>query len=159
MRNFHGSWFDFALEFPQGVSHKFAELPVWIFLEQPISIQIRVAVSTPKLPRKTSFQRLWLGGWIFKLDVFTQQFGTKLIFMQQAKQDKRLPNSLSYLPRYLAPLPTILANGSAIDSITQNNELKVAYDYVMILRNNTFEHTVYYFKEIDYLKHTTRQKI
>ena len=40
---------------------------------------------------------------------------------------------------------------SAIDSITQNEESKIAYDYVMMLRNNKFEHMdVYYFKEIDY---------
>ena len=49
---------------------------------------------------------------------------------------------------------------STIDSITQNEESKIAYDYVMMLRNNKFEHMdVYYFKEIDYLKHTTREKI
>ena len=41
---------------------------------------------------------------------------------------------------------------SAIDSITQNKESKIAYDYVMILRNNKFEHIVYYFKKIYYLK-------
>ena len=41
---------------------------------------------------------------------------------------------------------------SAIDSITQNEVSKIAYDYVMILRNNKFEHMVYYFKKIDYLK-------
>ena len=36
--------------------------------------------------------------------------------------------------------------------MTQNEELKIAYDYVMVLRNNKFEHMVYY------LKHTTREK-
>ena len=49
---------------------------------------------------------------------------------------------------------------STIDSITQNEESKIAYEYVVILRNNKFEHKdVYYFKEIDYLKHTARGKI
>ena len=38
--------------------------------------------------------------------------------------------------------------GSAIDSITQNGESKIAYDYEMMLRNNIFEHMVYYFKDI-----------
>ena len=28
----------------------------------------------------------------------------------------------------------------------------------MMLNNNTFKRMVYYFKEIDYLKHTTREK-
>ena len=46
-----------------------------------------------------------------------------------------------------------------IDSITQNEESKIACDYIMMLRNNKFEHMVYYFKEIDYLKHTMRGKI
>ena len=45
-----------------------------------------------------------------------------------------------------------------MDSITQNEESKIAYDYVMMLHNNKFERMVYYFKEIDYLKHTTREK-
>ena len=31
---------------------------------------------------------------------------------------------------------------SAKDSITQNEESKIDYDYVMMLRNNKFEHTV-----------------
>ena len=49
---------------------------------------------------------------------------------------------------------------STIDSITQTEESKIAYDYVVILRNNKFEHMdMYYFKEIGYLKHTTREKI
>ena len=44
--------------------------------------------------------------------------------------------------------------------MTQNEESKIAYEYVVILRNNKFEHMdVYYFKEIDYLKHTARGKI
>ena len=33
--------------------------------------------------------------------------------------------------------------GSTIDSITQNEESKIAYDYVMMLRNNKFEYMVY----------------
>ena len=46
---------------------------------------------------------------------------------------------------------------STIDSITQNEESKIAYEYVVILRNNKFEHMdVYYFKEIDHLKHTAK---
>ena len=41
--------------------------------------------------------------------------------------------------------------------MTQNEESKIAYEYVVILRNNKFEHMdVYYFKEIDYLKHTAK---
>ena len=48
---------------------------------------------------------------------------------------------------------------SAIDSITQNEKSKIACDYIMTLRNNKFEHMVYYIKEIDYLKHTMREKI
>ena len=43
--------------------------------------------------------------------------------------------------------------------MTQNEKSKIAYDYVMMLRNNIFERMVYYFKDIDYLKHTTREKI
>ena len=35
---------------------------------------------------------------------------------------------------------------SAIDSITQNEESKIDYHYVMMMRNNKFEHTV---KEIE----------
>ena len=31
---------------------------------------------------------------------------------------------------------------SAIDSVTQNEESKIDYDYVMMMRNNEFEHTV-----------------
>ena len=31
---------------------------------------------------------------------------------------------------------------SAIDSVTQNEESKIDYDYVMMMRNNKFEHTV-----------------
>ena len=43
--------------------------------------------------------------------------------------------------------------------MTQNEESKIAYEYVAILRNNKFEHTdVYYFTEIDYLKHTASGK-
>ena len=38
--------------------------------------------------------------------------------------------------------------GSAIDSVTQNEESKIAYDYEMMLRNNIFEYMVYYFKDI-----------
>ena len=49
--------------------------------------------------------------------------------------------------------------GSAIDSITQNEESKIAYDYVMMLHNNIFKHMVYYFKDIHYLKHTKQEKI
>ena len=48
--------------------------------------------------------------------------------------------------------------GSTMDSITQNEESKIVYDYVMMLHKNTFKRIVYYFKEIDYLKHTTREK-
>ena len=45
-------------------------------------------------------------------------------------------------------------------SITQNEQSKIAYDYVLILHNNKFEHMdVYYLKEIDYLKHTKRGQI
>ena len=52
------------------------------------------------------------------------------------------------------------SRGSTIDSITQNEESKIAYKYVVIWRNNKFEHMdVYYLKEIDYLKHTAREKI
>ena len=47
---------------------------------------------------------------------------------------------------------------STIDSISQNEESKIAYDYAMILHNNKFKHMVYYFKEIDYLKHKTQEK-
>ena len=39
-----------------------------------------------------------------------------------------------------------------IDSITQNEASKVAYDYVMMLRNNKFDSMVCN------LKHTTREK-
>ena len=31
---------------------------------------------------------------------------------------------------------------SAIDSVTQNEESKIDYDYVMMMRNNKFEYTV-----------------
>ena len=31
---------------------------------------------------------------------------------------------------------------SAIDSVTQNEESKIDYDYVMMMRNNKFEHAV-----------------
>ena len=31
---------------------------------------------------------------------------------------------------------------SAIDSVTQNEESKIDYDYVMMMRNNKFQHTV-----------------
>ena len=30
----------------------------------------------------------FVGGWVFRLDVFTWQFDTKLIFMQQTKKAK-----------------------------------------------------------------------
>ena len=30
----------------------------------------------------------FVGGWVFRLDVFTWQFGTKLIFMQQTNKTK-----------------------------------------------------------------------
>ena len=46
---------------------------------------------------------------------------------------------------------------STIDSISQNEESKIAYDYAMILHNNKFKHMVHYFKEVDYLKHKTRE--
>ena len=39
-----------------------------------------------------------------------------------------------------------------VDSITQNEASKVAYDYVMMLRNNKFDSMVCN------LKHTTREK-
>ena len=42
----------------------------------------------------------------------------------------------------------MVTRGSAIDSITQNGESKIAYDYEMMLRYNMFEHMVYYFKDI-----------
>ena len=44
----------------------------------------------------------------------------------------------------LTALPETLARRarSAKDSITQNEESKIDYDYVMMLRNNKFEHTV-----------------
>ena len=41
---------------------------------------------------------------------------------------------------------------STLGSITQTEESKIAYEYVMMLRNN-------YFKKIGYLKHATREKI
>ena len=34
------------------------------------------------------------------------------------------------------------ASISAIDSITQNEESKIEYDYVIMTRNNTLKHTV-----------------
>ena len=34
-----------------------------------------------------------------------------------------------------------------------------AYDYVMMLRNNIFEHMVFYFKEIDYLKYNAGKNL
>ena len=55
--------------------------------------------------------------------------------------------------------PEAYSERSTIDSITQSEESKIAYDYIMMLRNNKFEHMVHYFKEIDYLKHTMREKI
>ena len=44
----------------------------------------------------------------------------------------------------LTALPETLArrSRSAKDSITQNEESKIDYDYLMMLRNNKFEHTV-----------------
>ena len=44
----------------------------------------------------------------------------------------------------LTALPETLARRarSAKDSITQNEESKIDYDYLMMLRNNKFEHTV-----------------
>ena len=48
---------------------------------------------------------------------------------------------------------------SAIDSIIQNEESKIAYDYVMMLRKNKFEHMVYYFKKIDYLNCNAGKKV
>ena len=40
------------------------------------------------------------------------------------------------------------AERSVIDSITQNENSKIAYDYAIMLCNNKFEHMVYYFKEM-----------
>ena len=48
--------------------------------------------------------------------------------------------------------PEVYSQRSTIDSITQNEESKIAYDYVMMLRNNKFKHMVYC------LKHTTQEK-
>ena len=48
--------------------------------------------------------------------------------------------------------PEAYSERSTIDSITQSEESKIAYDYVMMLRNNKFKHRVYY------LKHTTQEK-
>ena len=75
-------------------------------------------------------------------------------------QSLMLPNifHLFFFRRYD---PRWLSNfWSTMYSITQNEQSKIAYDYVLILHNNKFEHMdVYYLKEIDYLKHTTRGQI
>ena len=48
--------------------------------------------------------------------------------------------------------PEAYSERSTIDSITQSEESKIAFDYVMMLRNNKLKHMVYY------LKHTTQEK-
>ena len=51
-----------------------------------------------------------------------------------------------YIPHVLLcchlRFPSSCSVRSAIDSITQNEESKIDYDYVMMMRNNKFEHTV-----------------
>ena len=39
-------------------------------------------------------------------------------------------------------LEILYYNWSAIDSITQNEESKIDYDYVIMMRNNKFKNTV-----------------